>query len=135
AVSRRAASSGFLRWSRLRQHVEERVLSRLRIALTRRRRGERLVDLCEERTAGFSGVIEGPGLDQMFENALVQRPRVDAGDEIVEVVERAAGLALRDDLLRGLFAHALDSGEAETNARRRLDVHTRVALPRLLRGR
>lgn len=77
--------------------------------------GEGGVDAVEERLARRVAVVERAGLHEMLEHALVDRAAVDAADEVLEVGERAVGLALLNDLRGGEFADALDAGEAEAN--------------------
>jgi hypothetical protein len=53
----------------------------------------------------------------VLEHALVERAGVDPGGEVGEILERAVRFAFLDDLLRGLFADALDASEAEPDGR------------------
>src|SRR5690606_12009595 len=73
------------------------------------------VDAVVDDLAGFAGVVEGTGFDEVFEHAFVGGLAVHAVDEVVEVFEGTVGLALLDDLERGAFADALDAGEAEAD--------------------
>ena len=49
-----------------------------------------VADALEQGAPFQAEAVEGAGLDQAFQNALVDLAQVDAGDEIVEVLEFAA---------------------------------------------
>ena len=80
--------------------------------------GESGIDIFEERFARFTAEIKGAGFHQMLEHALVDRAPVDALREIREVRVRSVFLPLRDDLLGGQFADALDARESKANRSR-----------------
>ena len=69
-----------------------------------------------EATTGVSEGVEGAGLDQRLDGALVADDRVDLGEEVGEVGEAALVAPRRDD--RGsttLAADVADRGEAEAD--------------------
>ena len=49
-----------------------------------------VADALEQDAALQAEAVEGPGLDQAFEHALVDLAQVDARDEVVEALEFAA---------------------------------------------
>jgi len=77
--------------------------------------GDGFVDVIEELLARRAAEIERAGLDEMLKHALVDGAAVHARGEVGEVAERAVGVALGDDFLRGGLAHAFDGGQAEAN--------------------
>ena len=111
----RGSSFPLFRGFLLGEHVEERVLARSFVARVGGGTGESGVDAVEEHLARRTAEIEGAGLDEVFEHALVERARVDARGEVGKVAERSVGFALGDDFLRGLLADALDAGETEAD--------------------
>ena len=77
--------------------------------------GDGGVDAVEQRFARGAAEIEGTCFHEVFEHAFVDRAAIYALDHVGEVGERAVLLAFLDDFLRGEFAHALHTGEAETD--------------------
>ena len=62
--------------------------------------------------------VEGAGLDQRFDRALVEDERVDTAAEVVEVDERAVLLPLGDDLRDDPLADVAHGGEPEDDRAR-----------------
>ena len=69
----------------------------------------------EQALAGVTERIEGPRLDERLDGPLVQDVRVDPFTEVVEVGERAVGLALADDGVHESFADVAHGRKPERN--------------------
>src|SRR5215207_5393391 len=81
--------------------------------------GERGVDAVEKLLPRRAAKIERTGLHEVLEHALVDRASIDSPGEVLEVDEWSVLFPLRNDLLRGQFAHAFDAPEAEADPRGR----------------
>ena len=57
--------------------------------------------------------VEGTGLDQRLDGALVEHDRVDPAAEVVEVAEGPAGVALGHDPLDQALAHVAHGRQPE----------------------
>ena len=71
--------------------------------------------------------VEGAGLDERLDSPLVERARVDPATEVVEVRERAVGVAGCDDVLDDRLADIAHRRQAE-------DDHPEAARGRAARG-
>ncbi len=76
------------------------------------------VDEVHELATRITRRVEGPALDERLDDATVGLARIHALDEVVQVLEGAALLALLDDRLGNALAHAADTGQAEAHALR-----------------
>ena len=72
--------------------------------------------------------VERTGNDQRFAVLAVAGVEVDALKEVVDIGEASLSLALVDDGLNGVFAHAFDGGETETDVAHTVDGKLEVAL-------
>ena len=85
---------------------------------------ERVLDLREQRGARASPVkSNAPHLISASSTRRLTSWRADAQAEVGEVLERAAALAHRDDLLGALRADAANRAQAEADRRRPLTVN------------
>ena len=114
-ASDRGGGGGFLGGFVLGEHVEEGVLAGGFVAGVGGDGGHGSVDAVEELLARGAAEVEGTGLREMFEDALVDGPAIDAGDHVVKVFEGTVGVALGNDFLRSEFADAFHAGEAEAD--------------------
>ena len=110
-----SGGGGFLGGFVLGEQVEEGVLAGGFVAGVSGDGGHGGVDAVEEFLARRAAEVEGAGLREMFEDALVDGPAIDAGDHVVKVLEGTVGVAFGNDFLRGELADAFHAGEAKAD--------------------